>query len=65
MKTGFYPMKVNIKLFFDWGIKFETNYVVKENSNRKVEYADKKEIIDGIMKKYHQSDEDDIPPNAM
>ena len=23
MKTGFYPMKVKLKLFFKWGIQFE------------------------------------------
>ena len=23
MKTGFYPMKVRLKLFFEWGITFD------------------------------------------
>lgn len=67
MKTGFYPMKVKLKLFFKWGIKFEKEYVVPENGNRKVAYAEKKELLDGIVKKY-RSDwimDDDIPPNAM
>lgn len=42
MKTGFYPMKVRLKLFFDWGIGFEEAYRIKENANRKVAYAEKK-----------------------
>ena len=54
MKTGANPMKVKLKLFFDWGITFDEKhpYTVSENANRKVEYADKKEIIDEIVKKY-------------
>ena len=54
MKTGANPMKVKLKLFFDWGISFDEKhpYTVSENANRKVEYADKKEIIDEIVKKY-------------
>ena len=36
MKTGFYPMKVKLKLFFKWGIKFEEQYEVMENGNREV-----------------------------
>ena len=67
MKTGFYPMKVKLKLFFNWGIKFEKEYAVPENGNRKVAYAEKKELIDGIVKKYRPDwlMDDDIPPNAM
>ena len=67
MKTGFYPMKVKLKLFFNWGIKFEKEYEVEENANRKVAYAEKRELMDGIVKKYHREwlIEEDIPPNAM
>lgn len=67
MKTGFYPMIVRLKLFFDWGIGFEEAYQIKENANRKVAYAEKKELMDGIVKKYHPEwlIEEDIPPNAM
>ncbi len=55
MKTGVHPMRVHLKLFFKWGIKFDNNnpYTVSENGNRVVQYAEKKEILDGIMKKYH------------
>ena len=53
MKTGFYPMKVKLKLFFKWGIQFEEEYTVEEKGNRQVAYAEKKEIMDGIIQKYH------------
>ena len=52
MKTGAYPMKVRLKLFFDWGISFGEPYTVTENANRKVEYAEKKELIEKIVEKY-------------
>lgn len=52
MKTGSHPMKVRLKLFFDWGISFGEPYTVKENANRKVEYAEKKELIEKIVEKY-------------
>ena len=56
MKTGVHPMKVKLKLFFKWGIEFEESneYELQGHENRTVEYADKKEIMDGIVKKYHQ-----------
>lgn len=53
MKTGFYPMKVKLKLFFKWGIQFEEEYAVEEKGNRKVAYTEKQEILDGIVRKYH------------
>jgi type IV secretory pathway, VirD4 component len=54
MKTGFYPMKVRLKLFFKWGIRFDEKhpYEIPDQGNRKVEYAAKKDIMDGIVKKY-------------
>ena len=55
MKTGEHPMKVKLKLFFKWGIQFDEKhpYTVADNGSRKVAYAEKEEIINGIMKKYH------------
>lgn len=53
MKTGAYPMKVRLKLFFKWGIQFHEEYAVEENGNCKVAYAEKQEIMDGIIQKYH------------
>lgn len=55
MKTGAHPMRVKLKLYYDWGITFDTKkpYTVCENVNRKVEYADKKEIVEAIARRYH------------
>lgn len=53
MKTGFYPMKVKLKLFFKWGIEFEDKYEVAENSNREVHYANRLELFNNIIKTYH------------
>lgn len=66
MKTGFYPMKVKLKLFFKWGIHFDEEhpYTVSDQGNRKVKYASKKDITDGIIKKYHpELLEPSAPPN--
>lgn len=55
MKTGAHPMRVKLKLYYDWGITFDAKnpYTVRENVNRKVEYADKKEIVEAIARRYH------------
>ena len=55
MKTGVHPMRVKLKLFYKWGITFNEDepYTVTDNGNREVEYAEKSEIIDGIVQKYH------------
>lgn len=55
MKTGVHPMRVKLKLFFKWGIQFDKDkpYEVKNNKDREVEYAEKQEIVDGIIAKYH------------
>ena len=52
MKTGFYPMKVKLKLFFKWGIKFEEKYEVMENCNREVHYANRSELFNNIIQTY-------------
>ena len=46
-------MKVKLKLFFKWGIQFEEEYAVEEKGNRKVAYAEKQELLAGIVKKSH------------
>ena len=55
MKTGVHPMRVKLKLFFKWGIEFDEDnpYAVEDNGGREVKYAEKKELMDGIIKKYH------------
>ena len=61
MKTGVHPMRVHLKLFFQWGITFDEKhpYTVSENGNREVKYADKNEIVEGILKKFHAGDFED------
>lgn len=55
MKTGVHPMRVHLKLFFKWGIRFDERnpYTVPDNGGRKVAYAEKKEIQDAIIQKFH------------
>ena len=54
MKTGAHPMKVRLKLFFNWGIKFDESnpYTVKENANRVVKYASRQSLEDAVIIKY-------------
>lgn len=64
MKTGYHPMKVKLKLFFKWGIDFEEPYVVSENGNRRVMYANRISLTDSVIEKYRPemlSVPDDIP----
>ena len=52
MKTGAYPMKVKLKLFFQWGISFGKPYTVPDKGNRPVAYAGKETLISAILEKY-------------
>lgn len=54
MKTGVHPMRTHLKLFPQWGIAIDAErpYTVPERGNRRVEYAEKEELIQGILKKY-------------
>lgn len=53
-KTGFYPIKVKLKLFFKWGIEFEkTPYEVPLRDNSAIKYACKDRLIEAIKAKYH------------
>ena len=52
MKTGFYPMKVKLKLFFKWGIEFEEQYQIAESGNREVHYANRSELFNNIIQTY-------------
>jgi type IV secretion system protein VirD4 len=54
MKTAFHPMKVKLKLFFKWGINFEEPYIVEENGNREVKYANRKRLFDAVVEKYSE-----------
>lgn len=61
-KTGAYPMIVKLKLFIDWGIKFDEPYRIKEQANRKVVYADKQELEDAIKNTYGSDFNDEVDP---
>ena len=60
MKTGVHPMRVKLKLFFKWGIEFNAKdpYVVPDHGNRTVKYAERKDLMDGIVEKFHREFKD-------
>ena len=51
-KTSCHPMKTELRLFLKWGIEPITDYVVEEQANRTVQYADKKELEENLIKRY-------------
>lgn len=51
-KTGSYPMKTRLKLFLEWGIRFDKVYEIEEKSARKVAYADRGELEQEIIKRH-------------
>lgn len=59
MKTGFHPMKVRMKLFYEWGIEFNSDdpYVIPEHGSRQVRYASKADIEAAIDDKYGKKEE--------
>ena len=52
MKTGCHPMKTRLKLFFKWGIAFEDAYSISEKSERKVQYADRREVEAAVLEMF-------------
>lgn len=52
MKTGFYPMRVRLKLFTQWGIRFESPYELPERGERAVAYASQPALQSAILAKY-------------
>ena len=67
-KTGFYPMKVKLKLFFKWGIEFEKEpYIVPLRDSSMVTYASREELTEAIQAKYppkEKKDDDDTIPDG-
>lgn len=60
-KTGFYPMKVKLKLFFKWGIEFEqTPYIVPLRDHGTVKYASKEFLMQAVYMKYKHGQFDSI-----
>lgn len=55
-KTGCHPMRVELRLFFKWGIEFEEEYEVEQHVARPVSYADRLEVEQEIIRR--QFDED-------
>lgn len=55
MKTGTHPMRVKLKLFFQWGIAFDEKnpYIMPDHGNRIVQYAERRELMDTIIRKHH------------
>lgn len=56
MKTGFYPMRVRLKLFLDWGIRFRNPFCVPEHGGRVVTYASKEGLQKSILEKYPEQE---------
>ena len=52
MKTGTTPMRTRLRLFLDWGITFGEAYLTPDCGQRKVYYADRKELEAAIREKY-------------
>ena len=67
-KTGFYPMKVKLKLYFKWGIEFEKEpYVVPLRDSSMVTYASRETLTEAIQAKYpakEKKDDDDTIPDG-
>ena len=68
-KTGFYPIKVKLKLFFEWGIEFEPKpFVVPVRDINTIKYATKEKLTEAILNKYHTPSskvkDDDIPSTS-
>ncbi len=69
-KTGFYPMKVKLKLFFKWGIQFEKQpYSVPLRDSSTIEYANREELLEAIRAKYSpeesKDDDNSIPEGSI
>ncbi len=61
MKTGCHPMKTRLKLFLQWGIRFDKKpYEIPEQSARKVHYADKCELETAIITRYPPAAPDSV-----
>lgn len=52
MKTGMHPMQVKLRLFLDWGIRFDSPYQVPEKAQRTVAYADKDVLERAIVQRH-------------
>ena len=68
-KTGEHPIKVKLKLFFEWGIEFyKEPFVVPLKDASDIHYATKTKLIEAIKAKYPKDNDDpnsnEIPPTS-
>ena len=67
-KTGFYPIKLRLKLFFEWGIEFEkTPYVVPVQDSTQIRYANSEKLREAIFCKYlvkGKSEDNEVPAGS-
>ena len=54
MKTGTYPMRVHLKLYFDWGIIFGEPFIHEDRGARQPEYSSREKLTATIAAKYPQ-----------
>jgi len=55
-KTGFHPMRTELRLFFQWGILFEEEYTMEHHMARQVVYADKNQLEEEIIRRQYSYD---------
>ena len=60
-KTGSHPMQTELRLFLKWGIEPAKDYEVAEQANRVVQYADKRELEENLLKRYPQKEAEQEP----
>ena len=68
-KTGEHPIKVKLKLFFEWGIEFNKEpFVLPLRDASDIHYATKTKLIEAIKAKYPKDNDEpnsnDIPPTS-
>lgn len=61
-KTGTNPMRTRLRLFLEWGIRFDKVYEIAEQSARKVAYADRRNLEEEIIKRHTAYE--DVPEDA-
>ncbi len=54
MKTGTYPMRVRLKLYFKWGIFFGDPFFHEDRGTRQPEYSSREKLTAAIAEKYPQ-----------
>ena len=54
MKTGTYPMRVHLKLYFEWGIIFGEPFIHEDRGARQPEYSSRVKLTAAITDKFPQ-----------